>query len=279
MSTLTRLATLTLTVLGVVGCASKQPNKMSSNEPLTPADVVSVYAAGSLRGALTTIATDYEASTGQKIGLMFGASGLLRERIEKGEAAQVFASADNDHPQRLARQGGWRPSTVFVRNTLCALTSDKINSTPATLLATLLRPDVRLGTSTPKADPSGDYAWEMFRKAQGVQAGSYATLDAKAKQLVGQVTSPQPPAGRLAYAWIMDEGQVDVFLTYCTNAVAAQKEVPRLKVVQLPSELQVGAAYGLTVREGASPAAIAFAQALSAPSAQAIFSRLGFGMP
>ena len=29
------------------------------------------------------------------------------------------------------------------------------------------------------------------------------------------------PCCSLAYAWIMDQAQVDVFLTYCTNAVAA----------------------------------------------------------
>jgi len=267
-------------VLGAAGCANNGPATMPASAPVASvAPALSVYAAGSLRGALTAIAADYEASTGQKIALTFGASGLLRERIEKGEAAQVFASADNDHPQRLARQGSWQPSTVFARNTLCALTSDKISATPASLLTTLLRPDVRLGTSTPKADPSGDYAWEMFRKAQAVQAGSFATLEGKAKQLVGQVTSPQPPASRLAYAWIMDEGQVDVFLTYCTNAVAAQKEVPRLKVVQLPPELQVGAAYGLTWQTAAPPAARAFAQALLAPPAQAVFNRFGFGSP
>lgn len=45
----------------------------------------------------------------------------------------------------------------------------------------------------------------------------------------------------------MDEGQADLFLTYCTNAAAAP-EVPRLQVVQLPPNLQVGAAYGWTVR-------------------------------
>lgn len=267
---------LVLTALALAGCAN------TGKPALTAGPVameVPVYAAGSLRGALTAIASDFEASTGQKIALTFGASGLLRERIEKGEAAQVFASADNDHPQRLARQGGWQPSKVFARNTLCALTSDKIHATPATLLATLLRTDVRLGTSTPKADPSGDYTWEMFNKAQAVQPGSYATLDAKAKMLVGQVSLPQPPAGRLAYAWILDEGQVDVFLTYCTNAVAAQKEVPRLKVVQLPPELQVGAAYGLTVRQSSPPAAAAFAQALLAPHGQAVLNRFGFGSP
>ena len=267
---------LALAALGLVACADTP--KSSASTGAAPTEVP-VYAAGSLRAALTEIANTHETRTGQKIALTFGASGLLRERIEKGEAAQVFASADNDHPQRLARQGGWQTPAVFVRNTLCALTSDKINATPANLLTTLLRTDVRLGTSTPKSDPSGDYTWEVFRKADALQSGAYAALDAKALKLVGQVDSPQPPAGRLAYAWIMDNGQVDIFLTYCTNAVAAQKEVPRLKVVQLPPELQVGAAYGMTVRLDAPPAAIAFAKALLTPEGQAVFGRFGFGAP
>ena len=265
-----------LLVVALAGCASvEKPTPI----PLTAAVAVSVYAAGSLRGALTAIAKDHETHTGQKIALTFGASGLLRERIEKGEAAQVFASADNEHPQRLASRGGWQPSTVFARNTLCALTSDKLNATPATLLATLLRPDVRLGISTPKADPSGDYAWTLFEKVDALQPGAFATLSTKAQRLVGAANSPQPPEGRLVYAWIMDKGDVDAFLTYCTNAVAAQKEVPRLKVVQLPPELTVGAAYGMTVRQNASPAASAFAKALLAPEGQAVLARFGFGAP
>jgi ABC-type molybdate transport system substrate-binding protein len=68
-------------------------------------------------------------------------------------------------------------------------------------------------------------------------------------------------------------------LTYCTNAFAAQKEVPRLKVVQVVPELQVAAAYGLTLRSGASPAALAFGQALLAAPAQAVFQRFGFAPP
>lgn len=160
----------------MTACSSVQQNQPQ----VTTAAPLAVYAAGSLRGALTAIARDYETSTGQKVALTFGASGLLRERIEKGELAQVFASADNDHPQRLARQGGWQPSTVFVRNSLCALTRDKLDVTTSTLLEVLLRPDVRLGTSTPKADPSGDYTWALFHKAEALHKGAYAVLDAKA---------------------------------------------------------------------------------------------------
>ena len=269
-----RFTLLTLSVLVMSACSSTEPRAVAP-----PDTAVQVYAAGSLRGALTEIAKDYEARTGQKIALTFGASGLLRERIEKGEGAQLFASADTDHPQRLARQGGWQAPQVFVRNTLCALTSDKINASPDTLLATLLMPAVRLGTSTPKSDPSGDYTWALFEKANALQPGVYTTLNAKARKLAGAADSPKPPDNRGTYAWIMDTDQADVFLTYCTNALAAQAEVPRLKVVQFPPALSVGAAYGLTVRQGAPEAATAFAATLLAPQGQAVFGRMGFGAP
>ncbi len=275
-------ATLTLGVLVLSACSSTgtgTATKTVSQAVATTEPALAVYAAGSLRGAMTAIAKDFEASTGKKVVLTFGASGLLRERIEKGEAAQVFASADTDHPQRLARQGGWQSPQVFVRNTLCALTSDKINATPATVLGTMLQPGVRLGTSTPKSDPSGDYTWALFEKANGVQPGAYASLNAKAQKLAGAADSPKAPEGISTYGWIMDTNQVDMFITYCTNAVAAQAEVPRLKVVQFPPALSVGAAYGMTVRQDAPAAASAFAAALLASQGQAVFSRMGFRAP
>lgn len=241
--------------------------------------VIPVYAAGSLREVLTEIAGLWQAQGGVPVALTFGASGLLRERIEHGEAAQVFASADTEHPRRLASVGGWQTPKVFARNVMCALTGERVNVTSETLLATLLATDVRLGTSTPGADPSGDYAWAVFRRADAVRPGAYATLDAKAMRLTGGADSPQPPAGRGTYAWVMESGQADVFLTYCTNAVAARRELPRLNVVPLPLELQVGTAYALTVRSDAPKAAREFADFVWSPSAQAVLGRLGFGAP
>ena len=269
-------AALALVALGLAGCGSAVKAPMTADASGPP---VQVYAAGSLREAFTAIASEHEARTGQKIVLTFGASGLLRERIEKGEPAQVFASADTDHPRRLAEQGGWQPPVVFTRNALCALTSDKLAATPATLLATMLQPSVRVGISTPKADPAGDYAWALFGKADALQSGATARLQAKALKLTGGADSPKPPPGRGTYAWVIDQGQADVFLTYCTNAVSAQKEVPRLRIVEIPPELQVGAAYGVTVRIGAPQAADAFLRALLAPPAQAVFNRFGFRQP
>ena len=237
-----------------------------------------VYAAGSLREPLGEIAHRYEAATGVRVELTFGASGLLRERIESGEPAQVFASADTGNPQALARRGDWQPAAVFARNTLCALTTPQELATPASLLNRLLDPGVRLGTSTPGADPSGDYAWALFRKADALRPGAYAVLDAKALRLTGATGTPKPPAGRGTYAWLMEQGRADIFLTYCTNALSAQKEVPRLRMVALPGDLQVGAAYGLSVKSG-DAAALGFVNYLLQPQAQAVLAEAGFAAP
>ena len=239
-----------------------------------------LYAAGSLREAMTDIAQQFEAQSGRKVVLTFGASGLLRERIEKGEPAQVFASADTQHPQRLHATAGnaWAQPALFVRNQLCALAVPQLNADSNKLLDLMLDPAVKLGTSTPKADPSGDYAWEVFRKAEALKPGAYAALDAKALKLTGSPEAPQPPAGRGAYEWLISEGRADLFLTYCTNAVAVRKDVPRVNIVQMPPALQVSAAYGLTARSG-DVAAAQFAGYLLTPEAQEVFRRFGFGAP
>ena len=81
---------------------------------------IRLYAAGSLRVAMTEVAQAFTASRGPAVNATFGASGLLRERIEKGEAVDAFASADLGNPQALAMAGRARSPIVFARNRLCA---------------------------------------------------------------------------------------------------------------------------------------------------------------
>lgn len=243
---------------------------VSAQEP------VRLYAAGSLRVALSEVAAAFEKQDGTRVQSVFGASGLLRERIEKGAPAEVFASADLGHPRKLNAAGRSGPVVVFVRNRLCALASPKTNVTTDTLLSVISDPDVRLGTSTPKNDPSGDYTWEMFKKAERIQRGSYDILSAKALQLVGGAGAPPPPKGRSVYTMLMTEGKADVFITYCTNAILARREAPELKVVQLPEALAVGAEYGLTVMNHARESATRLARFILSPEGQSILVKHGF---
>jgi molybdate transport system substrate-binding protein len=165
---------------------------------------------------------------------------------------------------------------LFTRNRLCALVKPGLAVDTASLLDRMLDGNVKLAASTPKADPSGDYAFEAFAKAEAVKPGARAALEKKALLLVGAADSAVPPAGRTAYGWHVAEGRADIFLTYCTNALAAQKENPAQRIVALPEKLSVGADYGLTVMNGAPVAAQDFARFIVSPDAQKIMTGHGF---
>lgn len=241
--------------------------------------VVLLHAAGSLRGALTEVSNAFEKSSGVKVQAKYGPSGLLRDEIAGGAKAEVFASANMTHPASLAKAGKAGPVVMFTRNTLCALVKPGLDVTPDNLLERMLDPAVRLGTSTPKADPSGDYAFEVFRRADALRPGANDALSKKALQLTGGPDSAPPPAGRNVYGHVVASGQADIFLTYCTNALVAQQENPGQQVVALPDDLAVGADYGLTVIHGASAQAGQFAEYILSPDGQRILARHGFAPP
>jgi len=204
----------------------------------------------------------------------------MRERIEKGEPAHVLAAVNMAHPRKLESEGEGEgeggPVRLFARNKLCAIAQPGVDVSEQTLLEVISRPDVRLGTSTPKSDPAGDYAWQLFAKADDVRPGSHPLLEEKALQLTGGPTSEKPPEGPNPYGWVMASDKADVFLTYCTNAVLAQREVPELQIVRIPPELAVGADYGLTVLAGAPPEADALAGFILGEEGQKTLAGYGF---
>jgi len=240
---------------------------------------VLLHAAGSLRSALTEVASAFEAASGQKVDAKYGPSGTLKDEIAGGMRAEVFASANMEHPQALAAAGKSGPVVLFARNRLCALVRPGLAVEPATLLDRMLDPNVKLGTSTPRADPSGDYAWEMFRKADKLKPGAFGALEQKALQLTGGPNAPTAPPGRTIYGVLVAEGKADIFLTYCTGAIEARKQNAGQQIVALADELAVGADYGLTVLTRASPQAYQFAMFILSVDGQRVLARHGFAAP
>lgn len=247
--------------------------------PAMAEETVLLHAAGSLRAALTDVAKAFEAAGLGKVQAKFGASGLLKDEIAGGAKAEVFASANMEHPLALTAAKRSGPAVLFARNRLCALVRPGLEVTPVALLDRMLDPQIKLGTSTPKADPSGDYAWEVFRKAEKLKPGAAAILEKKALQLTGGPSSPPAPQGRSVYGDLIAQGAADVFLTYCTNALAAQRENPTQQVVQLPDTLVVGADYGLTVMNGATAPAYQFALFILSAEGQRMLAKHGFAAP
>lgn len=246
---------------------------------------VTVYAAGSLREVMKALEQSYakeraSSATPQAapaIEFLFGPSGKLRERIDAGESAQIFASASPEHTDRLMKTGKLRSSNAFASNSLCVIARPGVTITEEKLLDTLLSPDVVLGTSTPGADPAGDYTWEMFRKIGAVKPGAYETLDRKAQKLAGAQVNAADTTG--PYVRLLTEKRADVFVTYCTNAASARKENPAISSVKVPAAFDVATSYAIGLSVGATDAARDFVRYILSQRAQVVMAGFGFTPP
>ncbi len=233
-----------------------------------------VYAAGSLTGAFNALLQAFGTPPGTAAQPTYGPSGVLRERLERGEPADLFASADMGQPQRLADAGRGTPVVMFARNRMCALGRGGLGLTQANLLDRLLDPAVKLATSTPVADPGGDYAWAVFARAERVHPGARATLEGKAQQLVGGPSMAPLVPGQGPSEGVFLSGRADVMLGYCSGADTVRRAVPDLAAIPMPPELEVGPEYGMTLLS-ASPAAARFALFVMSGPGQAILAKYG----
>lgn len=234
-----------------------------------------LFAAGSLTDAMAELLAKSGIPANRVAAPIFGPSGTLRERIEQNAPADILASADMQQPRRLARERGNRPVLMFTRNRMCLLARQTLGLTAANMLDRMLDPHLRLVTSTPHADPGGDYAWAVFARAEALRPGAKAALEQKALSLVGGPTSKPlvPGHGQVAGVFLADKA--DMMLGYCSSAVAVLHDVPGLVSVALPPDLTVGPAYGMVVLTDKS-LADRFAVFVMSEQGQAILAQYGF---
>jgi ABC-type molybdate transport system substrate-binding protein len=236
---------------------------------------IKVMAAGSLKDAFTAVFADFSKQYGSGFAPEYGPSGGLRERLQKGETFDVFASAALPHAQALTDAGISGPSIMFARNALCVVTAASRPLQSDNLVETLLKPEIKIGTSTPVSDPAGDYTWEMFQKVDALKPGAFGVLSQKAQQLFGGPATTAPVGGRPRLLVALDNHDIDLFIYYCSGAQQIVRNA-KYKSVSLPPELTVGPEYGLTVSRKAQPAAADFVMYLMSPQGQATLKSFGF---
>ena len=248
--------------------------------PETPPLPLRVFAAGSLRGALAEMFADR-----REFQFHFGPAGRLRREIENGAACDLFLSANLTHPEALARRHPGAEVICFTANAVVALARRRLAMTPERFLDVLLDPAVRLGTSTPGADPGGDYAMALFAQAGRLRPGADEMLADKAQPLVGG-WGPAPadvPAGESPVVAFLREGLVVGDLCYCSTALAGVRALGEgFTLVHPPEALAVRARYGgvsLAAVPDRRAAAEHLLAALTRPPASAVFGRYGFAPP
>lgn len=231
-----------------------------------------ILAAGSLRAVWPALIAAFRAQSNLNIETDFGPAGLLRQRIEASERCDFFASANRQHPEALLAQHRAIQIGIFAANTLCLTVRRDIVTHDADWLSILMREDLRLATSTPQSDPSGDYTWQLFDNIDDMHPGYGKNLRSKARPLVGGPESLAVPAGELASQWLIEQQHADMFIGYASYAPRL-RQCAHLHVLEIPAPYNVVAEYGWAC---CTAAARPFALFLDSDIAQAIMRQHGF---
>jgi ABC-type molybdate transport system substrate-binding protein len=211
------------------------------------AEPIRVYAAGSLGDVLQRLIAASGLPADSVAQPVFGPAGALRHRLQSGETADLFASADLAQPRALVGSDKGALVVPFARNRMCVVAPERLGLTADNLLDRLLSPEIGLATSTPGADPSGDYARAVFARAEALHPGAEAVLIAKSLTLIGGPGSMTPQPGHSPAATIFLTNQADALLYYCSGTKGLVREVPGLASLPVPDALEVGPVYGLAV--------------------------------
>lgn len=229
-----------------------------------------LFAAGSLKRAFIPLCQQFSAETGIPVEVSFGPAGLLRERIEAGAPCDLFASANTVHPQALLQSGRALSVQSFAFNRL-NLTARK---TPETeyddWLSLLANPALRLGTSTPGCDPSGDYTWQLFERLE--KRLPDIGLKQRAIKLVGGRDTLTVPEGQIASAWLIRNDYTDLFIGYAHYALALENS-DDLRILDLPDADNPRCEYQLALL---SKAAETLAAYIVAEEGQRFLAQAGF---
>ena len=229
------------------------------------AERLTVFAAASLTDAMADISAAWERAGHAPLRLSFGSSSTLARQIENGAPANVFASADLQWMDYLAKAGLIADGTRrnLLSNTL-VLIVPKDRARQVTIgsdldVAALLGPEGRLATGDPAHVPVGIYAQQALTKLglwDRVTPRLARTADAR---------------GALLF---VERGEAAAGIVYATDAAVS----PGVFVAgTFPEWSHDPVVYPFAVvKAGDTQEARALMTFLSAGEAQRIFSRRGF---
>jgi molybdate transport system substrate-binding protein len=240
------------------------------------ASEVVVFAAGSLTDAFTEISLQFEAwNPGIRVRLRFASTDQLRESLQRGERADVLASANVAELER-ARDAGLLagPIRVFAQNRLQVIVA-RNSEAPITSVFDLARPGLRLATEHGGAPLSG-YTRAFVARATTGPFGEAGFADGFNQNVVRTVATVRDLVATVA------DGYADAAIVYVTDVTPEVHA--RLRLVEIPEYLNVTADYAISVvgeiaRAGDLAHAEAFVSLVCSEAGQLILDRWGFQIP
>ncbi|OCG23945.1 hypothetical protein A9G11_04775 [Gilliamella sp. wkB108] len=239
---------------------------------------LNIYAAGSLRIAFPEIAKLFAQTYASEIGMQFAPAGLLCEKIIQETAhpfAHLFASANTVHPQYLISKGLAVSHHIFAHNRLCLTVRNDPKWTNYDALTLLLNTNARIGMSTPKKDPSGDYAFALFDNIENHYNGMGEQLKKRAKQLVGGSLTSSIPKGIHPAEYFLLNDIIDVYIGYANYAPELLKN-RQLAMIELPTEYSPAINYSIALLNHLHPQAKLFIDFLISNQGQDCLQKNGY---
>jgi molybdate transport system substrate-binding protein len=229
------------------------------------ADVL-VFAAASLKEAMDDQAKQFEAATGNKVVVSYGASNALARQIESGAPADLFISADLDWMDYVAQKNQVMPGTRsnLLRNSLVLIAPASSQSTlkiaPNFGLAAALGSD-KLAMANPDSVPAGKYG-----KSALEQLGVWSSVEK-------QVARADNVRAALA---LVSRGEAPFGIVYATDAYCDKG----VRIVDaFPAATYPPIVYPVAMLAASkSPAAKPLLDYLRSAPARATWEKYGFGL-
>ncbi len=221
-----------------------------------------VFAAGSLRPAFEPSLVGPTAWPGGPVDFRYANARDLAHAIERGDPADVFASASSTDPARLEAAGRLTRVLPFARNRVVIGVSTEQASRVADV-ADVARPGTRVVIEIAGV-PLGDYTREALRRLDQPDLA-----DAILSNVVSEEVDVASVVARLT------DGSADAGFLYRTDVLAADD---RLRAVDLPPGAQVEATYWVGLVRGFDRGAQArsWQDWLLGPSGRGLLEAAGF---
>ena len=174
---------------------------------------LTIFSAGSFRHVIQELIQLFKCKNPMDINAVLAPAGLLRQRIEQGEHCDIFISANLQNIIQLSASQCIYNQQILAFNRLMLTTRDEPQYKNRETLDMLLDPHLRLATSTPIADPGGDYTWQLFDLVEKRYPKQGEYLKRRALQLVGGEKSIVPK-GEIAAEYLLKQGYADVMVGY-----------------------------------------------------------------
>jgi molybdate transport system substrate-binding protein len=260
-----RTMTLAISAFGAVAMTLATAT-MASAQASAPQGTITVFAAASLQDALTAAAKNFTATSGIAVKFSFDASSTLARQIVAGAPADLFASADLDWMDYLAK-----------RNLIVPQSRINLIGNRLVVIAPREAPLETLGLDAPSIEAALGAGRIATGSVETVPAGRYAKAALEKLGLWASLQRRIAPAEnvRAALAYVA-RGEAPLGIVYATDASAE----PKVKVVAtFPQDSYPPIVYPFAVVSGAKEGdAARFLAFLQGPTARANFAAQGFSL-